>query len=64
MTQDLSNVLTLREAARLYPLAYSTLAQAAREGRLPARKSNGTWLTTKQAIEEAIQAGRLQPEGE
>ncbi len=61
MAPELSDVLTLREAASLYPLAYATLAQAAREGRIEARKSDGTWLTTKQAIENAIEQGKLRP---
>jgi len=45
--------ITLREAADLYPLAYSTLAQYAREGRFEARRSGATWLTTMRAIEAA-----------
>jgi hypothetical protein len=61
MNPELSDVLTLREATRLYPLAYATLAQAVREGRLEARKSDGIWLTTKQAIEKAIEEGKLRP---
>ena len=56
------DAITLFEAEELYPLAYSTLAQAAREGRLKARKSGPKiWLTTRAAIEEAIEAGRLKP---
>lgn len=55
-------VITLAQAAEFYPLAYSTLAQAAREGRLDARKAGPkTWLTTRAAIEEAIEEGRLRP---
>ena len=47
--------ITLAEAAELFPLAYSTLAQAARERRIRARRSAGTWLTTRAAIQEAIE---------
>lgn len=56
--------ITLNEAAGTFSmnLAYSTLAQAARESRLEARRSGPkTWLTTRAAIEEAIEAGRLKP---
>lgn len=53
--------ITLAEAAALYPVAYSTLAEAAREGRLQARQSGATWLTTRGAIERAIREGKLRP---
>lgn len=54
--------VTLTEAASLYPLAYSTLAQAAREGRIEARQSGPkTWITTRAAIEYAIANGKLRP---
>jgi hypothetical protein len=46
--------LTLSEAADLYPVAYSTLAQYAREGKLEARRSGATWLTTRWGVEKAI----------
>ena len=56
------NDITLTEAAELYPLAYSTLAQAAREGRLECRRSGPkTWITTRAAVEEAIANGKLRP---
>lgn len=51
----------LREAARYCNLAYPTLAQAVREGRLEARRTGATWLTSRAAIDEAIEAGRLRP---
>lgn len=51
----------LREAARYCGLAYSTLAQAAREGRLEARQTGATWLTSRAAIDEAIENGKLRP---
>jgi len=53
--------ITLIEAARIYPLAYATLAQAAREGRIAARQSGATWITSRAAIEAAIESGRLRP---
>ena len=53
--------LTLSEAATIYPLAYATLAQAAREGRFEAEQHGKIWLTTRSAIERAIEAGRLRP---
>lgn len=53
--------ITLAEAAALYPVAYSTLAEAAREGRLQARQSGATWLTTREAVARAIAEGKLRP---
>ncbi len=53
--------ITLSEAAQLYPLAYSTLAEAVREGRLESRRSGRVWLTTRAAIERAIAEGKLRP---
>lgn len=54
--------LTLSEATAIYPLAYATLAQAAREGRIKAHRSGPKiWLTTRAAIEEAIAEGKLRP---
>ena len=53
--------MSLSEAADLSGLAYSTLAQAAREGRIEARRSGATWLTTRVAIKEAIEKGHLKP---
>lgn len=40
-------VLTSTEAEQLWELAMGTVRRASREGRLEARKSAGTWLTTK-----------------
>ena len=53
--------ITLSQAVEAYSLAYSTLAQAAREGRLKARRSGKIWLTTQAAIEAAIEEGKLRP---
>ena len=41
--------------------ADAQLAEAAREGRLLARQSGATWLTTRGAIERAIREGKLRP---
>jgi hypothetical protein len=57
----MNDTITLAGAAKLYPLAYSTLAQAAREGRLACTRSGSTWLTTLTAIEQAIEDGSLRP---
>ena len=53
--------LTLMGAAERFNIPYSTIAQAAREGRLPARRETGTWLTTGDAVQNAIADGRLRP---
>jgi hypothetical protein len=45
----------------LFCLAYSSLAEAVRKGRVEGRKSGGTWLTTVEALEEALEAGRIRP---
>jgi excisionase family DNA binding protein len=56
---DAMTVITLREAADIFGIAYSTLAQAVREKRLPARKSGSTWLTTEDDVRTAIAYGKL-----
>ncbi len=56
-----SKSITLIEATEFCGLAYSTLAQAAREHRIEAWRSGATWLTTRQAIETAIEQGALRP---
>jgi hypothetical protein len=43
--------LALAEAAELYDLPYSTLAEWAREGKIKARQSGKTWITTPEAVE-------------
>jgi hypothetical protein len=60
---DPDTPITLPQAARLYPLAYSTLIQAAREGRLEAHQVPFTrvWLTTRAAVERAIAERKLNP---
>jgi len=47
--------------AELTNVGYDTLAKAAREGRIMARKSGGTWLSTVRAIEYAIENGTIRP---
>jgi len=61
MDEEQAQPITLAEAARIYPLAYATLAQAAREGRIEARQSGATWITSRAAIGAAIGSGRLRP---
>jgi hypothetical protein len=51
---SLADITTLPEAAENCPLAYSTLAQYAREGKLKARKIGGVWVTTRQEVERYI----------
>jgi hypothetical protein len=45
--------MTLTEASATFGIPYPTLAEWARLGKLDARRSGGTWLTTLQAIERA-----------
>jgi hypothetical protein len=60
VTQEvLREVVTLPEASDLavamgYGLDRSNLLRYARAGRLPARKSGGTWLTTRSAVQALI----------
>lgn len=44
-------ILTLPEASRIYGIPYPTLAEWAREGKITARKSGGTWLVAREVIE-------------
>jgi len=53
--------ITLAEAAETYGLSYRTLQGAAKDGRLEAWQSGATWLTTHEAVQEAIHADKLQP---
>ena len=46
--------ITITEAAENYQIPYSTLAEWVREGKLDARKSGGTWLTTPEIIEQFL----------
>jgi hypothetical protein len=42
-------------------IGYDTLARAARDGRLLARQSGVTWLSTESAVQAALKLGHLQP---
>ena len=51
--------ITLKEAADRFHIPYSTLAQAAREGRIEVTRQFGVWLTSEVAIEEAMERGSI-----
>lgn len=57
----LDHVMTISELAEGAGLSYDSLAKAAREGRLQARQSGSTWLSTIAAVRNAIEAGTLRP---
>ncbi len=66
--QALEEVVTLPEAVILarrlgYALDRSNLLRYARSGRLIARKSQGTWLTTRSALQALAIELALQPRG-
>jgi len=66
--QALTEVVTLPEAVALaerlgYSLDRSNLLRYARSGRLIARKSQGTWLTTRSALKALVVELALQPRG-
>ena len=66
--QALEEVVTLPEAVILarrlgYALDRSNLLRYARSGRLIARKSQGTWLTTRSALQALTIELALQPRG-
>ena len=66
--QALTEVVTLPEAVALaerlgYSLDRSNLLRYARSGRLIARKSQGTWLTTRSALTALVVELALQPRG-
>jgi excisionase family DNA binding protein len=48
----IGELITLAEAAKLSGLSHSYLKNLTNNGRLKAKKSGGTWLTTLAAIEE------------
>ena len=57
--QVLEEVLTLTEAVTVaerlgHPLDRNNLVRYAQEGRLVARKSGGTWLTTRAAVRDLV----------
>lgn len=52
---------TLAELADKMGLSYDSIAKAAREGRIQARQSGATWLSTIRAVSQAIETGHLRP---
>ena len=66
--QMLNEVMTLAEAVHLarllgHPVDRANLLRYAQEGRLPARKSAGTWLTTRSALRELVVSLETQARG-
>ncbi len=66
--QALEEVVTLPEAVLVaerlgYSLDHSNLLRYAKSGRLIARKSGGTWLTTRSALQALVVELALQPRG-
>ena len=55
--------ITLKEAGYRFSIPYSTLAQAAREGRIEVTRQFGVWLTSEVAIEEAMDRGSIRKRG-
>jgi hypothetical protein len=53
--------MTLAEAAQRFGYKVRTLQRAARESRLGARKSSGTWIVTTGAMQKWIAHGRHTP---
>ena len=61
MEPRIEEVMTLKHAAQLSGIAYTTLVGAAREGRLRSKRTSFTWLTTRAWVVEAINNGTLKP---
>lgn len=66
--QVLNEVMTLAEAVKLsrqlgHPVDRANLLRYAQEGRLTARKSAGTWLTTRSALRELVISLEAQTRG-
>ena len=51
--------ITLKEASARFEIPYSTIAQAAREYRIGVKREVGTWLTTEDAVEQAMAEGKM-----
>lgn len=47
--------------SRLTGVPYDTLIKATKAGRIQARQSGGTWLSTVEAVRAAINTGRIRP---
>ncbi len=66
--QVLNEVMTIAEAVQLsrllgHPVDRANLLRYAQEGRLTARKSAGTWLTTRSALRDLVVSLETQPRG-
>jgi DNA repair ATPase RecN len=66
--QALYEVMTLAEAVKLsrllgHPVDRANLLRYAQEGRLSARKSAGTWLTTRSALRDLVISLETQTRG-
>ncbi len=66
--QALHEVITLSEASELaarwrHPIDRGNLLRYAQSGRLTARKSKGTWLTTRHALRRLIEELEEEPRG-
>lgn len=57
----LNEVMTGRELADGMDIPYHSLVKAFREGRIQARQSGSTWLSTIAAVKQAIEAGTIRP---
>jgi excisionase family DNA binding protein len=51
--------MTLHELAEETGVSYDTLKKAVQQDRLAAEKSGHIWLSTRAAVEESQEAGRL-----
>ena len=61
---EAEQTITIMEAVEVFGIKYQTLRSACKAGRINARQSGATWLTTRQAIEAAIEAGKLRAPAE
>ncbi len=66
--QVLDEVLTVSEAVEVaqrlgHPVERNNLVRYAKEGRLAARKSGGTWLTTRSAVRDLVVSLEAQSRG-
>jgi len=58
-SKDNDQYMTLMALAKETGIEHGTLRKAIFDGRLDARKSGWAWLSTPEAVEDAIQAGRI-----
>ena len=63
--KEIQSIMTLPDAATYACVAYATMAEAVREGRVVARRvgggKRGTYLTTRAAVDQAVAEGKLRP---